>query len=152
MIFVTVGTGAAFDELVEAVDALELGEEVLIQIGNSACVPRRHPHFRFKPSLEAEYARADLIVCKGGAGTLLELCRLGKRVIAVHNPAVPLELDLMAELEREGCILACYRISDLPDFLNRARDWRPRPYLPPPCSIHLEIRDLLEPRQKREKS
>ncbi|KAJ7109248.1 glycosyltransferase 28 [Mycena epipterygia] len=44
--------------------------------------------WKFKPSLETDYKRADLIIGHAGAGTILDVLRLGKALIVVPNPTL----------------------------------------------------------------
>jgi len=44
--------------------------------------------WRFKPSLELDFRSADLVICHAGSGTLLEVMRMGKKVVAVPNPTL----------------------------------------------------------------
>lgn len=45
-------------------------------------------HFKFKPSLTDDYKNADLIICHGGAGTILECLRLRKKIIVINNDSL----------------------------------------------------------------
>lgn len=44
--------------------------------------------WKFKPSLEEEYERADLVISHAGSGTILDVLRLGKPLIVVPNPTL----------------------------------------------------------------
>ena len=145
MILVTVGS-AAFDDLIRRIDEMKWDEEVVLQIGRGAYVPKRHSYFTFKPSLEDELRRARLIVTHSGAGTLLELCRLAKKAVVIENPGTIRLPELMDRLESEGLILRCNELDELASVLSRAQHWQPARYEPPPCGIPVEILDLLEGR------
>ncbi|KAK0459599.1 glycosyl transferase [Desarmillaria tabescens] len=111
LVFVTVGS-TRFDALVQAA----LSDHVLtalskagyttavIQCGNSDFA---HAHsiqnggtlntqqqnvtvemYKFKPSLESDYERADLVISHAGSGTILDVLRLGKPLIVVPNPTL----------------------------------------------------------------
>lgn len=145
MILVTVGS-TAFDELIRRVDEMEFDEEVVLQIGRGAYVPKRHSYFTFKPSLEDELLRARLVVTHSGAGTLLESCRLAKKAIAIENPNTIRLPDLLDRLEYDGLVLRCNGLAELPSVLSRAQHWQPTRYEPPPCGIPAEILDFLKDR------
>ncbi|KAF7338403.1 UDP-N-acetylglucosamine transferase subunit ALG13 [Mycena venus] len=109
--FVTVGT-FQFDALVQAVlseNVLRaLGgrgyTELVVQCGKSEFelaraiaggdIVKMERHgvrvelWRARASLDAEYARADLVIGHAGAGTILEVLRLGKPLIVVPNPTL----------------------------------------------------------------
>ncbi|THU86438.1 glycosyl transferase [Dendrothele bispora CBS 962.96] len=109
--FVTVGS-TRFDSLVDRV----LSEEVLaslrgrgytklvVQCGNSAfghanlLQQETELHlekdgvsielWKFKPSLQEEYERADLVISHAGSGTIIDVLRMKKPLIIVPNPTL----------------------------------------------------------------
>ena len=145
MILVTVGS-SAFDDLIRLVDEMEWDEEVVVQIGQGGYVPRRHDYFTFKPSLEDDLRRARLVVTHSGAGTILESCHLAKKVIVIENPGTIRLPEVAERLEKDGIVLRCRELSELPALVSRARHWQPAVYRSPPCAIAAEIRDFLEGR------
>ncbi|KAG6831179.1 hypothetical protein H0H92_012319 [Tricholoma furcatifolium] len=105
--FVTVGS-TRFDSLVQAVvssqvlSALRLRgyNQLVVQCGNSdfelALSISRGPFileregikielWKFKPTLQDEYEKADLVISHAGSGTILDVLRLGKPLIVVVN-------------------------------------------------------------------
>ncbi|RDB24185.1 tRNA (carboxymethyluridine(34)-5-O)-methyltransferase [Hypsizygus marmoreus] len=111
LVFVTVGS-TRFDSLVQAVLSLPVLSslrlrgytELVVQCGNSAfelassisqgenlIVEREGitvELWKFKPSLDKEYERADLVISHAGSGTILDVLRLGKPLIVVPNPTL----------------------------------------------------------------
>ncbi|KAK7467034.1 N-acetylglucosaminyldiphosphodolichol N-acetylglucosaminyltransferase catalytic subunit alg13 [Stygiomarasmius scandens] len=107
--FVTVGS-TRFDSLVNRVlsDAIlsalrDRGyTKLVVQCGNSefAYAHLLEPETRleqngvsielwkFKPSLQEEYERADLVVSHAGSGTILDVLRMKKPLIVVPNPTL----------------------------------------------------------------
>ncbi|CAH8511190.1 unnamed protein product [Heterobilharzia americana] len=113
--FVTVGT-TSFDDLIDEVNKAEFHEglsrlgykNLIIQYGNGSVVPRVSDKFdtknvedssrnllnitafRYKDSLEAEFANASLIISHGGAGTCLQALtpRGSRRLIVVINDSL----------------------------------------------------------------
>jgi len=109
--FFTVGS-TKFDSLVEA--AFSTGvlsslhrrgyTDVIIQCGNSTFNYAssieggitqtllkddvRIEFWKFKPSLQAEFEKADLVISHAGSGTILDVLRLGKPLIVVPNPTL----------------------------------------------------------------
>ena len=124
-----------------------LGEPVVIQCGDGQYMPRHAQHFRFVPSLQPYYEQASLVVSHGGKGTCLEVLAAGKSLIAVDNPDRydRHQTDLLRALEADGFLIWCRRIGQLEQTIARAKVTLFRRYEPPDCTIHVHIRQLLEP-------
>lgn len=150
MIFVTVGSVAPFDELIQEVDVLAGIErasvrDMVMQIGNGKYVPKNARWFRFESDLSTWYSQSDLIITHNGAGTLFEILPLKKKVIVIPNPnTIQLEnLDIVIKLAQNGHILSCLRVEDIGTAIRRAEKWTPSPYEVPPCRIHKIIEEYL---------
>ncbi|PFH52445.1 glycosyltransferase family 1 protein [Amanita thiersii Skay4041] len=111
IVFVTVGS-TKFDTLIETVlsepfiEALHAKEftRLVVQCGDSSCshtATLDHGSltllnigeveieiWKYKPNLEEEYKRADLVISHAGSGTILEVLRLRKPLIVVPNPTL----------------------------------------------------------------
>ncbi|KAG5647209.1 hypothetical protein DXG03_001168 [Asterophora parasitica] len=106
--FVTVGS-TRFDSLVQAALSPPVltslhrkgYHQLVVQCGNSAfefsigdaslALVREGVHvevWKFKPTLQEEYERADLVISHAGSGTILDVLRLGKPLIVVANPTL----------------------------------------------------------------
>ncbi|CAN0096395.1 unnamed protein product [Discosporangium mesarthrocarpum] len=98
-VFVTVGT-TKFDDLTRAVEEpkvlqylYEGGFTTLVaQIGHGEHEPTfgnqtklRCEYFRFKPTLQDDIERADLVISHAGAGSIMEALGKGKTLVAVVN-------------------------------------------------------------------
>ncbi|KAG7452633.1 uncharacterized protein BT62DRAFT_998658 [Guyanagaster necrorhizus] len=111
LVFVTVGS-TRFDALVQAV----LSDRVLAALSQAGCTAVvvqcgnshfAHTHsiqngetlntqqqnvtiemYKFKPSLDSDYERADMVISHAGSGTILDVLRLGKPLIVVPNPTL----------------------------------------------------------------
>ncbi|KAG6845736.1 hypothetical protein H0H87_005002 [Tephrocybe sp. NHM501043] len=44
--------------------------------------------WKFKPTLQDDYERADLVISHAGSGTILDVLRLGKPLLVVVNPTL----------------------------------------------------------------
>ncbi|KAG5354232.1 hypothetical protein C0989_003745 [Termitomyces sp. Mn162] len=44
--------------------------------------------WKFKPTLQNEYEKADLVISHAGSGTILDVLRLGKPLLTVVNPTL----------------------------------------------------------------
>jgi beta-1,4-N-acetylglucosaminyltransferase len=137
-VLVTVGT-TKFDSLIQAVDdpavqslLKSLGyNEIICQIGTGSYIPSLS-NFRLVPSLLPFIQDADLIISHGGAGTILESLRMGKKLIVVTNTYLMNnhQSELSSELSKNNQILLCPSPSDLLSFLSNLLSFRPSP-LPP---------------------
>lgn len=129
MIFVTVGSVAPFDGLIEKVDLLAdahgetMIKDPVMQIGNGKYIPKNGRWFRFETDLSRYYRNADLIITHNGAGTLFDILPLGKKVIVVPNPnTVQLEnIDIVIKLAKEGHIIPCFKAVELEGALKKQR-------------------------------
>lgn len=146
MIFVTVGT-SDFDQLVERIDELApfLRDQVVVQIGNGKYIPRNCEHFRFAPSLDPYYDKADVVVAHGGLATTMEVLEKGKKLISVENTTCidDHQTDILGVLAREGYLIWCRDLDELPSLLGRVPDVNLRSYVAPPCRIAEAIKDFL---------
>ena len=140
-IFVTVGT-TSFDALIEAIDsplfireAKELGyDSVVAQIGRGKYVPRHLPlldneeksgkcsSYRFKPTLDDDFAEADLVISHAGAGSIMESLRMRRRILVVVNETLMHNHQWeLANALRDGGYLDCTtpKVSKLCEALRR---------------------------------
>jgi beta-1,4-N-acetylglucosaminyltransferase len=147
--FVTVGT-TKFDALVETVDSEPVlsalrakgFDRVLVQYGGGDYVPFAArganddagmvlESYRFKPSLQEDFAAASLVISHAGYGCLMESLALGKAVVAVINTRLMgnHQTEIAGELSRHGHAEMCE-----PDALAatlRDADFSQRAPLPP---------------------
>ena len=146
MIFVAVGT-TDFNVLIEAMDnlSLSLSEEVVMQIGRSKYVPKHcSEYFRFAPSLTPYYDRASLVVSHGGQGIVTEVLKRALPLVTVEDPNQPdrHQREILSVREREGHLIWCKDVQDLPQAMEKART-QLRPYEAPECQVHTIIAEFL---------
>ena len=146
LIFVTIGT-YKFNRLIKSIDSLikagKIIDEVIMQIGNGTYIPKYAKYFRFKPSLEVYYKKADIVIAHGGAGTLFECLNRGKKVIAVSNYELRdnHQEDLLETLSQKGYIIYCKQIDNLIEDISKTQNLKE--YTPPECKIHIKINEYL---------
>ena len=93
MIFVTVGSQKfPFDRLIRKVDQMLreglIQEEVFIQTGASRCVPScPHQAFCEGEQFQTLLETCSVLITHGGAGTMVDAVKRGKRVIVVPHLA-----------------------------------------------------------------
>ena len=65
--------------------------------------------YTYKPSLAQDMMNCSVLVCSGGAGTLLEALELEKCVVVVPNTTLQdnHQLEIVHELQRSGYISSC---------------------------------------------
>ncbi len=142
MTFVTVGNATqGFERLLRAVDALASMNElqvrpVVMQTGHAREFQPRYCEGRpfFQPQEFAELMRAaDLIICHGGAGTLLSAIRLGKvpvvmpRRKAYGEHVNDHQCELVDAFGSDGYVVPAREPADLPRAIIEARARRVRP-------------------------
>jgi beta-1,4-N-acetylglucosaminyltransferase len=134
--------------LVKAMDelSLSLSEEVVIQTGRSKYVPQNCHHFRFMPSLTPYYERASLAVTHGGLGIITEVMKFGRPLVAVEDPEQPdrHQRQILEVWERDGHLIWCRDLGQLPQAIEQARTYQFTPYVLPECQIHTIIAEFLE--------
>jgi len=139
VIFVTVGNAKQpFTRLLEAVERLAgerafAKEEVLVQSGSSrefSPLYCSHVPFLSPEDFQASVRAATVIICHGGAGTLLHVFQAGKVPIVVprgkrYGEAID---DHQSELTRvlaaEGRVIPVYEVTELPAAIAEARRYR----------------------------
>ena len=138
MIFVTVGTHyQGFERLIKKMDEIadRIDDEVIMQIGYTKYEPKNAKWFRF-----AEYEKmlelieeSDVIICHGGAGTLLDSLRFNKPIIIVPRLKKfgevydDHELELAEALESARKAIAVYDIEKLEEAIKKAKSLKYKP-------------------------
>jgi len=136
MIFVTAGaTTYPFDRLIKKMDEISAtsDEKIVMQIGVTTYEPKNTEWFRFETEERMNYLydTCSLIVCHGGAGTMLNAFSRGKMLVMVprkkkFNEAVDdHQMDLTKKVADAGKGLWVDDIDDLPGVLEKARNVLP---------------------------
>ncbi|KAJ3504180.1 hypothetical protein NLJ89_g8071 [Agrocybe chaxingu] len=88
-------------------------------------------YWTYKPSLEEEYAKADLVISHAGSGTILDVLRKGKSMIVVPNPTLldNHQEELATALEEMGYLKAA-SVEDLPAAIEAFDTSSIRPFPP----------------------
>lgn len=136
MIFVTVGSQKfPFDRLLRTVDQMVrdqmIADEVFMQTGTSSYVPIcRHQPFCSRELFEEMMEQCDILITHGGAGTMIDAVRMGKKVIAVPRltrfgeHVDDHQLELTEQLHRMNLVCACLDASRLASALETVRNHR----------------------------
>jgi UDP-N-acetylglucosamine transferase subunit ALG13 len=124
-----------FTRLVTAIDdiARRQGLDVFMQTGNTPAAPRncRWQAFLSHDDVVGMIEACEVLVTQGGAGSISDGLRMGKRVIAVpryrHLGECPdCQEELVRALERLGCVIGVYDVAKLEEALLSARAFVPR--------------------------
>lgn len=133
MIFVTVGSQKfPFDRLIRKVDQLVrdgiIEDEVFIQTGTSQYVPQcPHQAFCGQEHFAELMETCNILITHGGAGTMVNAVKQGKRVIAVPRLAQYGEhvddhqMELAARLHALNLLCVCLDTELLPEALLSVR-------------------------------
>lgn len=155
MILVTTGTQMfGFDRLIMAADKLasSLSEEVFIQTGHSGYEPKhcRFSKFVQKQEMDRLMDEAWLVITHGGTGSIIDALNKGKKVIAVPRLSSFKEhvddhqKEIIDEFERQGLLIGVRNINDLPDAVERARNFTPGRYIGNRDAVIEEIERILK--------
>ncbi len=141
MIFVTVGSQKfPFNRLLARVDQLVgegvIAEDVFMQTGTGSFAPQncRYQPFCHQGQFQEMVAQCSVLITHGGAGTIVDAVRRGKKIIAVPRLARYGEhvddhqMELTGRFHQMGLIWACPDERLLPEALLAVRDMEVRTY------------------------
>ena len=139
LILVITGTHTqGFDRLVAAMDTYSSSEKekVVIQIGSSKYIPKYATWFRFldrDESIRELMEEADVIVAHAGAGTIIDILKLGKPLVLVPRRKElgemmdDQQLELAEKLSRSLRAVAVGDVDCLARAIESARSMKPAP-------------------------
>lgn len=147
MILVTVGTNS-FDELIKKIDEFvkngKIKDKVIAQIYDGEYTPKNLEFFRFVPTLEPYYNKADVIIACEGAGTTFEVLSKHKKLITVSNPKTAENPDIVKYFSSGNYLLWCRDLNDLPKYIQKIKKIKLKKYNPPKCRIQDVIREFIQ--------
>lgn len=138
MIFSSFGNAPAqqtFTRMAKAVDELAkiIDEEVIVQKGNTQYDFHyaKTVDFLEHDALQKMLQEASIVILQGGWGTIAEAIGLGKRIVSVPRRVGqecnhPQE-EVVRHLEGLGCLIGCYDEQKLPELVEKARAFDPKP-------------------------
>lgn len=130
MIFVTVGSQKfPFDRLIRKVDRMVregvIEDEVFIQTGTSQYIPAcPHQAFCGQEHFAELMSSCTVLITHGGAGTMVDAVKLGKKVVAVPRLARYGEhvddhqMELAAQFHALNLLCVCLDVERLPEALR----------------------------------
>ena len=150
-IFVTVGNGK-FDPLIKEIDRLK-GEgkfvgKVIIQLGHGTYKPQNCQWFTFEAPLDKYFDQADLVISHGGPGTVFEILRREKKLIAAPNrdrtdPNHQVEY-LRAMAQETTALIYCDKIELLESCVEKVKTHKFSKYYPPKCEMGNVVNSFLK--------
>lgn len=140
MILVTLGTQKfQMNRLVEVMDkaAIELGEEVFIQTGNSTYEPKNCKWQAFVDSkrFQEMIKNCSMLVTHAGVGTIMTGINAKKPIVVVPRLAEfgehvdDHQKEIADAFEEKGFVLACKSIDKLIECIQNARKYDFQPYV-----------------------
>ena len=138
MILVITGTHTqGFERLVAAMDTYSSSEKekVVIQIGSSNYIPKFATWFRFSDSdcIKELIEEADVIVAHAGAGTIIDVLKLGKPLVLLPRKKEFREivdnqqLELAEKLSKSSRAIEVGDVDCLAGAIESARSIKPKP-------------------------
>jgi UDP-N-acetylglucosamine transferase subunit ALG13 len=141
VVFVVLGTWAMpfarpLREIERAAAAGLLTQPIIVQSG---CTTYTSPHLQVVPYFSADemdrmYERATLVVCQAGVGSIMLGLRKHKTIISIARRVGYDEhiddhqLEILEVFSKLGSVLPWKGEGDLPEVLERARDFVPVAY------------------------
>ncbi|KDR81846.1 hypothetical protein GALMADRAFT_114604 [Galerina marginata CBS 339.88] len=87
--------------------------------------------YKFKPSLQGDYERADLVISHAGSGTILDVLRMGKPMIVIPNPTLlDNHQEELASALSEMRHLRATTVDDLPNAIEGFDPSEMKPFPP----------------------
>jgi UDP-N-acetylglucosamine transferase subunit ALG13 len=132
MIFVTVGThNQGFERLIKKMDEIagKIDEEIVMQVGYTDYEPENAEWFEFceYEELLSFIKRSDVIICHGGAGTLLDSLKFNKKIVVVPRLEKfdevydDHELELAGSLRIQNRIFIALNVEDLEKVIKEEK-------------------------------
>lgn len=137
MIFVTLGTfEMKFKRLLDEIELLDIKDEVVIQSGYTNFKSSKYKVINFmnKDEFKENLTKADLVICHGGVGSILEAINNNKKVIAIprlekHNEHVDdHQIEIVNKFTNNGYILSSQNEKDLKKLIEKSKEYNFRNY------------------------
>ena len=149
-LFVQVGNGE-FEPLAKELDRLvrerKLKAEVTIQLGHGDYKPKHCKWFTFESPLTKYHQWADIIISHGGPGSVFEVLRMKKKLIALPNRdrTDPMhQVEYLRAMDKEtDSFIYCDHVELLEACLEKARTHKFTTYVPSECKMHEAINKFL---------
>ncbi len=137
MIFVTLGTfEMKFERILKEIERLDLKDEVIIQSGYTDFKSGKNKVVKFmdKEDFKENLNRANIVICHGGIGSILEALNNNKKVIAIPRLQKYSEhvdnhqIEIVEKLTKQGYILSSKNEKDLKYLIEKAKTFNFKRY------------------------
>lgn len=137
MIFVTLGTfEMKFKRILEAIESLDIKDEVIIQSGYTDFKSNKYKVQKLmsKDEFNKNLNEAELVICHGGVGSILEAINNNKKVISIprlekYNEHVDdHQVEIVEKFTKQGYILSSKNEKDLANLIEEAKEFKFRKY------------------------
>jgi UDP-N-acetylglucosamine transferase subunit ALG13 len=157
MILVTLGTqDKSFQRLLSALEKqIEDGlinEEIIVQSGytkfNSKCM-KLIPYLS-QDELDQYRKVASVIITHGGVGSILDGCRIGKKIIGVARLKKFKEhmndhqVEICERFSVDGYILFARDLSEIPELIKKSSSFNPKKYIFNNRDLIMHIKSVID--------
>lgn len=138
LIFVTLGTqDKKFKRLLDAVEALDLDEKIIAQVGSTEYTSNKMEIHKFLPSKQFEkyMKEARIVITHAGVGTIIWGLRLNKKMIVaarlkeykehVNNH----QLQILETFAKDGFIIPLNDFNELEQKIKEAEKFIPKKFV-----------------------
>ena len=138
MILVILGTqDKPFTRLLDAIDKIDINQEVIIQKGHTKYASNKHQSFDFidNDKFNELLDKADIIITHGGVGTIMQALKKDKKVIAVSRLSKFNEhqndhqLEIIKNFTQKNYILDGTNLDNLLELINNISSFNPNKFI-----------------------
>ena len=155
MILVTLGTQKfEMNRLVKAADQLAqtTKEEVFIQCGHSTYQPQNCKYSAFVDTAQfgEMIQNCSVLITHSGVGTIMTGIQAKRPIIVVprlkkyHEHVDDHQLQIAEAFEEKGCVICCRNEEELPQYIEKAKNFAFQPYTAPESKVEDLILDFIE--------
>ena len=142
MILVLLGTqnnsfARLLDKIEECIDKKIITEEVVVQAGYTKYDSTKMKVLDFisQDEIDDLISQSSLIITHGGVGSITSSIKQNKKVIAVPRlekfgeHVNDHQIQIIEKFDKEGYILGVTDLNDLPDIIQKSKDFFPKKYI-----------------------
>ena len=153
MIFVALGTqDKSFKRLLEIAEQLNTNDRIVCQTGYTKYNSDKlemHEYFDMGEYVE-RIKEADVVLCHGGVGTMLNCLSLNKKIIVVprlkkyDEHQNDHQLQVARIFNEKGHVLLYEEGDDINDLYLKAKDFKPKPFVSNNANFVSKLKDYLD--------